>query len=43
MKEVSEHRIYRLLADKYERVEIDYVLLSVEEPYDGEETHKRRL
>lgn len=43
MKEVSEHRIYRLLADKYERVEIDYVLLSVEEPYDGEETHKKAI
>ena len=43
MKEVSEHRIYRLLADKYERVEIDYVLLSVEEPYDGEATHKKAI
>lgn len=42
MKEVKEHIIYELLENKYNRLEIDYVIISSKE-YKGLESHKEAV
>lgn len=43
MKEIEDHKIYRMLKGKYEQVAIDYVLLSDDEDYEGLETHRKAV
>lgn len=43
MREIKEHKAYELLEKKYDRVAVDYVILSVDTPYEGLETHKKAV
>lgn len=40
MVEIKDHGVYELLEGQFERVELDYVILSAKEEYKGEESHK---
>ena len=40
MKELLKHKAYELLKTTYEKIDLDYVILSVEGEYKGIETHK---
>ena len=40
MVEIKEHIIYDLLKTKYDRLGIDFVILSIDEDYEGLGTHK---
>ena len=43
MRELIEDNIYKLLAEKYDELLLDYVLLSCDEEYHGEESHKKAV
>lgn len=43
MKELIEDKIYTTLAQKYDELLLDYVLLSFDEEYCGMESHKRAV
>lgn len=43
MTEIKDHIAYELLNTEYERVCLDYVILSSEEKYEGLETHKKAV
>lgn len=43
MTEIKDHTAYELLNTEYERVCLDYVILSVEEKYEGLKTHKKAV
>ena len=43
MKEIIDHRVYELLKNKYERVDLDYVLFRFDDEYVGIETHKEAI
>lgn len=43
MVELTEHKAYELLAAKYDRVCLDYVILLSDEEYRGVETHKEAV
>lgn len=43
MIEINEHKAYELLKNKYERVCLDYVILSADEKYKEVETHKKAI
>lgn len=43
MKEIKEHKAYELLKSKYERIAIDYVIMSTDKEYEGVETHKKAI
>lgn len=43
MMELKEHKVYRLLSNKYKRVAIDYVILLKNEIYEGVELHKKAV
>lgn len=42
MKEVNEHKIYKMLERKYHRIGCDYIILA-EDEYNGLETHKKAV
>lgn len=43
MTEIKDHTAYELLDTEYERVCLDYVILSSEEKYEGLKTHKKAV
>lgn len=43
MREIREHEAYELLKNKYERVYLDYVIMSTDMNYEGLETHKKAV
>lgn len=43
MKEAKEYKAYELLKNEYEKVGIDYVILSLDGEYEGAETHKKAI
>lgn len=43
MKELNEDKIYTTLAQKYDELLLDYVLLSFDEEYCGIESHKKAV
>lgn len=43
MIELTNHKAYELLEHKYERVDLDYVILQEDEEYDGFMTHKKAV
>lgn len=43
MQELTEDKIYQILEQKYPELLLDYVLLSCEHDYLGEETHKQAV
>lgn len=43
MREIEEHKAYELLKSKYEKVSIDYVIMSIDMDYEGLETHKKAI
>lgn len=43
MKEIENHIAYELLRTKYNRIALDYVILSVDTDYEGIITHKRAI
>ena len=43
MRELVEDNIYELLAQKYDKLLLDYVLLSFNEQYQGAESHKKAV
>ncbi|MBR5805391.1 MAG: hypothetical protein IKY30_01300 [Oscillospiraceae bacterium] len=43
MKELVEDNIYTTLAEKYDELLLDYVLISFDEEYCGKESHKRAV
>ena len=43
MRELVEDRFYKLLVEKYDELLLDYVLLSFDEEYQEEETHKKAV
>ncbi len=43
MIELTNHKAYELLEHKYERVDLDYVILQSDEEYDGLITHKKAI
>lgn len=43
MKELIEHKAYKILNEKYPKVVLDYVILLSDEEYKGIETHKQAV
>lgn len=43
MTEIKDHIAYKLLETKYERICLDYVILSLDGDYEGVQTHKRAV
>ena len=43
MQEIENHIAYELLTTKYNRIALDYVILSVDIEYEGEITHKNAI
>lgn len=43
MKEIENHKAYDLLNSKYNRVALDYVIMSIDEDYEGLITHKKAI
>ena len=43
MKEIENHIAYKQLKTKYDRVVLDYVIMSVDTEYEGEKTHKNAI
>lgn len=43
MKEIENHIAYEQLKTKYDRVALDYVIMSVDTEYEGEITHKNAI
>lgn len=43
MKEVEDHIVYKQLKSKFERIDLDYVIMSIDSDYEGVETHKRAV
>lgn len=43
MTEVKNHKVYELLKNKFEEICLDYVILTSEEEYEGENTHRKAV
>lgn len=44
MKEIKEHKIYELLENKYDRVDLDFVIFSIDEnEMENDEVHKEAI
>lgn len=43
MKEIKDHEAYKQLNNKYEKVDLDYVIMSVDTGYEGVITHKKAI
>ncbi len=43
MKEIENHIVYEQLKTKYDRIDLDYVIMSVDTEYEGERTHKNAI
>ena len=43
MQELENHIVYELLKTKYDRIDLDYVIMSVDTEYEGETTHKNAI
>ena len=43
MQEIENHIVYELLKTKYNRIALDYVIMSVDTEYEGEITHKNAI
>lgn len=43
MREIDNHIVYEQLKTKYDRIALDYVIMSVDGEYEGEKTHKNAV
>lgn len=43
MREMKKDSFYKILSEKYDELLLDYVLLSCDEEYHGEESHKKAV
>lgn len=43
MQEIENHIAYELLKTKYDRIDLDYVIMSVDTEYEGDTTHKNAI
>lgn len=43
MKEIRDHKVYKQLNSKYERIALDYVIMSIDTDYEGVATHKKAI
>ena len=43
MQEIENHIAYEQLKTKYDKIALDYVIMSVDTEYEGEKTHKNAI